>query len=198
MTSDSFIVSKTRARDSQKKALLDLVIAMNDCLDEEQIMPALVLMYTGIEIVSKMGSKPLESSRAAFVRWIDRYVLETGRFDVTGIDLYAARCGVIHAFSPDSNLYKEGKARRIAYAWGNADVHKLHASINALSYDLAALHLNTFVHALMTGIADFMDDLSSDPEAEKRADDVRSSWYSHLPSSLIDEHLSSEGFTATS
>ena len=41
------------------------------------------------------------------------------RFGVSGLDLYAARCGVLHTYTMDSRLSTEGKAKRILYAWGN-------------------------------------------------------------------------------
>jgi hypothetical protein len=43
----------------------------------------------------------------------------------TGRELQAARCAVVHTFTPDSNLSKGGKARVIGYAYGKAGVKKL-------------------------------------------------------------------------
>jgi hypothetical protein len=68
-------------------------------------------------------------------------------------------------------------------------VHKLRASIQTTSHDLAALDLNTFVRAFMVGIADFLEDLEKDPVAYQRAELVRQEWFSQLPISLVDAYL---------
>ncbi len=176
-------------RSIQAKPLLDLTIAINDCLDKQQMMPCLIMLYSGLEIVARMGSHPGEATRRYFMRWVETYILKKNEYEVTAIDLYAARCGVLHAFSPDSDLFKEGKARRIAYSWGTASVDKLRDSISTTSHDLAAVHLNSFVRAFMSGIADFMDDLAVDPVAQKRAGEIRDEWFSQLPISTVNAYL---------
>jgi hypothetical protein len=174
---------------SEKKHLYDLVDSIWDCLNRQQILPCLVLLYSGIEIVAKMGSVPSEGTRAYFVRWVTKYILNKGQFEATALDLYAARCGIVHAFSPDSDLYRDGKARRISYAWGSADSKKLSASIAALSYDLVSVHLNELVHAFNIGVADFLTDLSNLPEERRRAEQVRGSWFTNLEEAVLDDFL---------
>ena len=176
-------------KETQAKSLVDLTLAINDCLDKQQIMPCLIMLYSGLEIVARMGSHPGETTRRYFMRWVETYILQKAEYEVTAIDLYAARCGVLHAFSPNSDLFKNGKARRIAYSWGTANVDKLRDSIRTTLHDLAALHLNTFVRAFMSGIADFMDDLGADPVAQKRAEEIRDEWFSQLPISTVDSYL---------
>jgi hypothetical protein len=176
-------------KETQTKSLVDLTLAINDCLDKQQIMPCLIMLYSGLEIVARMGSQPGETTRRYFMRWVETYILHKAEYEVTAIELYAARCGVLHAFSPDSDLFKNGKARRIAYSWGTASVDKLRDSIKTTSHDLAALHLNTFVRAFMNGIADFMDDLEADPVAQKRAEEIRDEWFSQIPISTVDSYL---------
>lgn len=176
-------------RQIQAKSLIDLTLAINDCLDKQQIMPCLIMLYSGLEIVARMGSNPGETTRRYFMRWVDKHILQKADFEVTAIDLYAARCGALHAFSPDSDLFKDGKARRIAYSWGTASVDKLRDSIRMTSHDLAAVHLNTFICAFMSGIADFMDELEADPVAQKRAEQIRDEWFSQLPISTVDAYL---------
>jgi len=152
-------------------------------------MPCLILLYSGIEIVARMGGKPHEKTRSYFIRWVDKYILAHGRFDVTALDLYAARCGMVHEFSPDSDLYRDGKARRISYSWGNASVQKVKGSITSLSHDIAAIHLNEFTNAFMRGIPNFMDDLGKDRAAQERAEEVRSAWFTRLPTDVLDSFI---------
>lgn len=176
---------------SQKKTILDLVDSIDSCLQQKRILPCLILVYSGIEIIARMDSKPNEPTRSYFTRWVDRYILAKGHFTATALDLYAARCGVVHALSPDSDLYRDGKARRICYAWGNADVVALGDAISTLEADLVSIQLDKLVEAFRYGIAEFMDDLTNDEIARARAREVREEWFTELAPTVIEDFLHS-------
>lgn len=64
-------------------------------------------------------------TRADFIAWAEKYLLPESGLDCTALELYAARCGALHTMSPESQLAREGKARRVLYAWGTHDAKKL-------------------------------------------------------------------------
>lgn len=170
-----------------QRHLLDLVGAMYTCLREKQILPCLMLLYSGIEVVAKMASKPGESTRSFFTRWVDRYILPQQHFNVTALDLYAARCGVLHSFSPDSGLYQDGKARRISYSWGNAKLEDLEKVATAVSMDGVCVHLDDLVGAFVSGLAEYFEAIDGDDESSARSEEVRARWFSSIDSTLIEE-----------
>jgi hypothetical protein len=49
---------------SQTKNMVDLVAAIQDCLQAQRVLPCLILLYSGIEIVAKMGCRPERRRRA--------------------------------------------------------------------------------------------------------------------------------------
>ena len=76
----------------------------------------MILLYLTIEIASwHAGDDP--SSRKRFTDWVSKYVLSGSSLKCTAIDLYAARCGLVHAYSPVSDLAVAGKARPLGYAY---------------------------------------------------------------------------------
>jgi len=135
------------------KHMMDLIESIEDCLAKRRIIPSLVLPYTGIEVIASLEARPHEGTKAYFVRWVDNYLLKQRSFSCTALDLYAARCGIVHTFRPDSDLYRSGKARRISYAWGTAEANKLESSMKALSFDSSAVHLRDLIDAFCHGIA---------------------------------------------
>lgn len=71
-------------------------------------------------------------------------MLKPGTLSCTEADLYAAKCSVVHSFTPDSDLTKAGKARVIGYAFGSANVDKLdQAAVFAGQSDQVNVHVRT-------------------------------------------------------
>jgi hypothetical protein len=57
------------------KSMADLTFAIDDCLQKQQIMPCLILLYSGLEIVARMASEPGEGTHRYFLRWVSKYIL---------------------------------------------------------------------------------------------------------------------------
>ena len=91
-------------------------------------MPCLVLLYSGIDAAASQEPAAGKGVGERFEKWVDRYMLKGKPLPCTARELYAARCAVVHTFTPDSDLSKAGKARVVAYAYGKAEVMKLHAA----------------------------------------------------------------------
>jgi hypothetical protein len=68
------------------------------------------------------------------------------------MDLYAARCSLIHSYSAESRLSREGNANEIFYAWGTADERDLQKLINLEgSHDAKAIQVERLLAALKQG-----------------------------------------------
>ena len=94
-------------------------------------MPALILIFSAIDFVSALArpaGKP-DTQRSDFIAWVERYMPCRDRLGISGTDLYAARCGVVHAMSSDSRLQREGKVKRIFYTWGNKHPEPMNAAL---------------------------------------------------------------------
>lgn len=65
--------------------------------------------------VSERGQR--ETSRSVFMEWVDTYLLPAEGLACDAIDLYGARCGVLHTYRPESALSVAGDARPIFYQW---------------------------------------------------------------------------------
>jgi hypothetical protein len=95
--------------------------AIETCLDGRHILSALTLLYSAIGTVCWLDSEQQFETRADFKRWAEKYMLNakgSKAVECTAIELYAARCGILHTSSGESRLAADGEARMLQYAWG--------------------------------------------------------------------------------
>ncbi|MBH3471722.1 hypothetical protein [Pseudomonas putida] len=81
-------------------------------------MHALSLVFSSIDKMAWLSSVDIDHGRKDFIAWVDKYFLPGNTTSLSAIDLYAARCGFLHAGSAESKLYRDGKAKQIFYSYG--------------------------------------------------------------------------------
>ena len=161
--------------------LTGLLRAVDLCLQEQLVLPTLALIYTGIDVVSALERTDTDRVQDHFIRWTGQYLIPHLDTHITALDIYGARCGVLHSFSPTSNLSRGKKARPIAYAWGNANVREIRAAARRLNADMPALHLTALAKAFRLAIVDWIDDITTD-SARAAVVETRSAgqWFAQL------------------
>jgi tetratricopeptide (TPR) repeat protein len=88
-----------------------------------RVLPALALLYVGIDAFGALG-RPVGKDRRVkedFVQWADAFMVQPKGLPASGLELYGARCGVLHTLGAESQLSQMGKVRTIHYAWGTGD-----------------------------------------------------------------------------
>jgi hypothetical protein len=78
---------------------------------------AVVLIYSGMDSMAylAMPENQTDVSGRDFIEWADRYIKFPCQDQLTGADLYGARCAMVHTYSVHSKMSREGKARLIGY-----------------------------------------------------------------------------------
>lgn len=74
---------------------------------------ALSLMYSSIDKMAWISSANIDHGRKEFMAWVDDYFLPGFAIPLAAIDLYAARCGFLHAGTAESKLYRDSRAKQI-------------------------------------------------------------------------------------
>lgn len=87
------------------------------CQEHGSLRGALVLVYTGIDYMAvlNMPSGQEKATRKDYIEWCDKYINFNGDQDVTGTELYAARCGMVHSYTSESDFLKTHGCRQIGY-----------------------------------------------------------------------------------
>jgi hypothetical protein len=133
-------------------------------------MPALILLYSGIDVVGVVERKPVTGTKASFIHWVDSYMLKPKPLGCSSIELYGARCGLLHTLALESDLSKSGKARQINYAWGSAKSDNLKTAGKLLNHpDILTVHINELLDAFKTGLISYFREID---ESEERQNTV--------------------------
>ncbi len=170
--------------------LNNLIRAIELCIGNQLIMPALMLLYSGIDVISALERKPGMGTKASFIHWVDSYMLKSKPLGCSSVELYGARCGLLHTASSESDLSRSGKARQLNYAWGNAKSHNLKTAGNLLNHpDILTVHVNELLDAFKTGLISYFREID---ESEERRNVVLKNagiWMTELLLSLVNDFL---------
>ena len=149
----------------------ELVDALLHAFDEQRPpLPALLLMYATIDIVSAL-SRPVtdsDTSGHVFRKWVDAYMLPGSRLTCTSDDVWAARCGLLHTLSLSSRLSRTGKAKRICYISSEAGVQRMQQFTDSKGHNVVVVSLPTYVQAFRGGIYKFIEHMIRDEDLRTR------------------------------
>lgn len=173
-----------------EKHMIDLLNAIEDSYKKARYMPCLVLLYSGIDVVASLEPSKGTGVGDRFKKWVNAYMLKSGTLSCTESDLYAARCAVVHSFTPDSDLSKAGKARVIGYAFGSANVETLdHATTFAGRQDQVNVHVRTLIDSFRNGFADYIHEVSEDHARRSEMESSAGLWSASIHPDVVDEYV---------
>lgn len=92
------------------------------CRQRALDVPMLVLVYTGIDALgwALYGDRVTEVRRH-FILFCETHLLPGSQIQCTALELYAARCSILHTLGWKSELSRSGKARSVFYSFGADD-----------------------------------------------------------------------------
>ena len=189
-------VSETKLYDN----MMQLGAGVEACLEKRLIASGLVLLYSAIDIASWVASdNPNASVRDYFTAWVDGYMLPGKPLRCTALELYSARCGLVHTLTPDSRLTQRG-VRRIAYAWGigtSSDLHKLIA-MSGSSDKFVAVHVEELYEAWRFGLLAFTTELQKDPQKAAAVYERANKFFANLATEPFEDLLDNDAQRAES
>jgi hypothetical protein len=98
--------------------------------DHNLTIYSLILLYSTIDIMGYIVSEE-KASGTRFKYFIDEFMSDALPNDITSVDLWGARCALLHTGTPESDLSKKGNARQILYSSGSAPIEILNQVICA-------------------------------------------------------------------
>ena len=173
------------------KNMMLLGRAIDACLEKKLYGPALILIYSAIDVVGWLDSVEQYASPTSFKNWVEAYLLKATSIPCTALELYAARCGLLHTFTPDSKLSSKGPVRRICYCGGEASIQKLQRTINLTKKPelYVAVHINDLYEAWRLGVLHLAEELEKDPDKRSRVYAKARKFFSVLSIGYVDEVL---------
>ena len=140
--------------------------AVLDCIDRKQVLPGLALMYATIDILASL-ERPADQEATGskeFKQWVENY-MPLSVLNVTSDDLWAARCGLLHTFTPSSDKSRAGKARELHYVRGNANfVPFAQREVDPSCSTKIVVDIDCLVESFQNGIMAFMQEIIINPQ----------------------------------
>ena len=170
-----------------QRNLTELLDSIEDCLAKRRILPCLMLLYSGIDVIASLEAGT--ASRSAFTKWVNRYVLKSTSLSCTASDLYGARCGILHTLSAESNMSRKGTARRMGYAWGNASTDELERATKELGRDERAVHVRELIDAFRLGLTNYMQEVMQDESRKQKIFAGAGMWLTDMGQNAIKDFL---------
>ena len=140
--------------------------------------------YSGIDIMAWLNrpySQP-DVCQKDFEEWVKKYLLPGSGIQCAPTDLYSARCGIIHSFTYESKKAREGKAKKIVYAWGTAKAEDFQEVIDSIrDFNIITLHINKLHEAFLMGVKRFIQSLSDDSKKAKIVYKRANKFFTSLP-----------------
>lgn len=148
--------------------------AIRLCLESRLPEPAITLIYSGIDTIGLLDAPAdqLYATGESFLNWSEQYIVPALHTidgeQVAALDLYSARCGILHVSSPISKLAREGEAREIWYRFrGETGGHPL-AMPNRRELPLV-VEMETLEGTFRGGCNRFLSDLKAEQDRLKKA-----------------------------
>ncbi len=90
---------------------------INVTLENECESSAVILMLSAIDAMAylAMPENQQDVRPDDFIAWADQYILFPGKDQLTGGDLYGARCAMLHSFGAQSRMSRNGQCRVIIW-----------------------------------------------------------------------------------
>ncbi len=160
--------------------LAELSEAIDENLAKHRVLPTLALLYTAIDVLASLERRANEGVQSAFVRWTDEFLIAGQTLPYSAIDLYAARCGILHAYSADSDLARRGKAKPILYAWGRANADFLAHRIAVSGTAAIGIHLDDLVSAFHRAVTRMLDVMDAAPLRRAGIEHAADAWFADV------------------
>ena len=129
-------------------------LGISAAFDAKAFGSGLTLIYCGIDSMAwlNMPSGQTDVTRTDFVDWVDSYFDRSFTSQVTGEELYSARCAVVHTYTNESRSSRSG-ARMIGYKLGGSPPINFDPRVDK---DVLIMELGYFKDAFFKSIDDFL------------------------------------------
>jgi hypothetical protein len=182
--------------DSMYKSLLEVIAVAEYSAEVGAALIALVLCYAAIDTISWLAaSSDNQPVGERFQLWVDKYLLpESPNLKCTSEELYAARCGMVHTLSSQSDLHRRKGLRRLAYSWGSAEAILLQKRITeqGLAGKLVAVHLKDLTAGLRLGTARFFEEVEVNATLRNRIHEKSKLFYSSFGADTLKDESDGE------
>jgi hypothetical protein len=148
----------------------ELIDSLEDAFKKERDFAALILLYAEMDFISSL-SRPVsqpDTNEGVFEDWVARYMLPDSNLKCKAVDIYAARCGVLHTLSVASKKSRSGIAKTLGYAYKRDEVNKLQSIADSKGQGVVVVSMPDYREAFYKGICRFLEQMKIDADLNAR------------------------------
>jgi hypothetical protein len=145
------------------KATTDLLFAIDEAFKRQAPLPAFILFYSSIDIFSSL-TRPVgsdDTSGIIFQDWVKKYMLPGSSLTCNEEDIWGARCGLLHTYTVQARLSRQGKVRELHYIGDRGLAEFAQQKIDPNFQDKVFVYLPDLISAFLTAIERFAQDVQS-------------------------------------
>lgn len=117
-----------------KPAHDQMLAAIEACRAQGLDVPTLALTYTLLDALAWAAyGGSMNQVKERFLHLCEQHLLGKVQFSCTPLDLYAARCSILHTLGWESDLSKSGKAKSLFYSFGTDNSATTQAVLDRVS-----------------------------------------------------------------
>jgi hypothetical protein len=115
----------------------------------------IILIYAGIDAMASLAipETQTEGGKADFVAWAETYIRFPCPEQLTGLDLYGARCALLHSYGFESRHSRKGDCREVSYV--DRCVPEVRYAPSILPHDVV-VSIEGLRDAFLTGLNRFL------------------------------------------
>jgi len=160
------------------------------CLEKKFYIPSLTLIFSGIDAMAWLfrSEQSNEVTRQNFIKWVEKFMQPENSLDCKAIDLYAARCSILHSFTYESRLTQKGSAKQICYTWGSGKPELLQKKMDVkYPNTTVVLSIENLFKYFREGTLRFLDEIKRDPSLLKLFNERMPKYFISIPENLINK-----------
>ncbi len=115
-----------------EKNISELINTIDSVFSSKAYLPSLILIYSAIDIMAWLNRNKNHqySDGSDFKAWVSTYLLPDSNLKCSSIDLWAARCSIVHTYTAVSRLSDTDKAKQLYYCIGTGKRETLQTFID--------------------------------------------------------------------
>ena len=154
--------------DQIPKPFFDMGESLKFNLKHGHIVASLILMYSYIDSMASliMPENQKEVKRDDFIEWVEKYMkAESQPYQYKGMDLWGARCGLVHRYQPHSSYSDNDECKLFLYSTRENHIYEGSKSKNVVIISAPRIVMDFY-----KAMSNFCSELIQDKELRQRAD----------------------------
>jgi hypothetical protein len=152
------------------KGVMDLVAEIKKCEAAGATTAAVAMAFVCIDTMAflSLPAGRERQGRLDFIIWVDTYLKghASQPYQYRGIDVYGARCAVLHAFGSEVDYHQQyPDAKKYCYHDGGP-----HGYDPAINEHLVVIGTASFLNDVVLGVQNFAEVCKADPDLRARAE----------------------------